>query len=127
MQTLVLPREYRLHRAEDFSTTVKRGRRAGRRTLVGHFLVQPDLGAIDPSATPARIGFVVSRAVGNAVTRHRVTRRLRHVARARTSRLPAGSMLVVRALVPAGSASTAELATDFDAALDRLVPPPGTP
>ncbi|MET0740826.1 MAG: ribonuclease P protein component [Candidatus Nanopelagicales bacterium] len=123
----MLPREHRLHRAEDFSTTVKRGRQAGRRTLVGHLLVPPTARALEPESAPPRIGFVVSRAVGNAVTRHRVTRRLRHVAQSRAPRLPAGSLLVLRALTPAGSATSADLAADLDAALDRLLPPHVTP
>ncbi|GAA1030293.1 hypothetical protein GCM10009565_65280 [Amycolatopsis albidoflavus] len=68
----------------------------------------------------ARAGFVVSKAVGNSVVRHRVTRRLRHLVSARLGTLPAGTSLVVRALPPAASASSAELGSDLDAALRRL-------
>ena len=46
---------------------------------------------------PARVGFVVSRAVGSAVTRNRVKRRLRHLMRERVAGLDRGSLLVVRA------------------------------
>jgi ribonuclease P protein component len=121
----VLPRQHRLHRAEDFSTTVKQGRRAGRRTLVAHLLLPP---RPDDAVSPEqpRIGFVVGRAVGNAVTRNRVTRRLRHLTHARCGSLPTGALLVVRALAPAGHATSAELAADLDAALDHLLPPPVT-
>ena len=46
-----------------------------------------------------RVGFVVNKAVGNSVIRHRVTRRLRHLACGTGSpRLPAAGTLVVRAL-----------------------------
>jgi len=67
-----------------------------------------------------RIGFVVSKAVGNAVTRNHVKRRLRHQVRDRLQVVPAGSVLVIRALPPAAGASYAELGDDVDAALGRL-------
>lgn len=67
-----------------------------------------------------RAGFVVSKAVGNSVVRHRVTRRLRHLLAQRMGTMPAGSALVVRALPPAASATSAELATDLDGALRKL-------
>jgi len=70
---------------------------------------------------PARIGFVVSGAVGPAVVRNRVRRRLRHLAADQLDRLPAGTLLVVRALPAAAGATYAQLATDLDAVLERLV------
>lgn len=59
----------------------------------------------------------MSKAVGNAVVRHRVARRLRHLVAARLADLPTGAILVVRALPPAAAASSAELADDLDSAL----------
>jgi len=76
-------------------------------------------GVADASSA-TRAGFVVSKAVGNSVVRHRVTRRLRHLVSARLGTLPAGSALVVRALPPSATASSAELEADLDAALRRL-------
>ncbi|MFR9730598.1 ribonuclease P protein component [Saccharopolyspora sp. MS10] len=72
------------------------------------------------SGEPARVGFVVSKAVGNAVLRHRVTRRLRHLVRDRLDLLPTGTLVVVRALPPAASASSRDLGSDLDAALRKL-------
>lgn len=69
-----------------------------------------------------RVGFVVSKAVGGSVVRHQVARRLRHLMRDRLVELPDGSDVVVRALAPAATASSAELGADLDAALRRLVP-----
>jgi ribonuclease P protein component len=114
----VLPSENRLRRREDFATAMRRGRRAGRPHLVVHLSQDAD-----PHATgvPPRAGFVVSRAVGNAVVRHRVQRRLRHLMRDRLSRLPAGSLVVVRALPGAGTAAFDQLARELDAALERLL------
>ncbi|PPK68099.1 ribonuclease P protein component [Actinokineospora auranticolor] len=74
----------------------------------------------DPTAPSPRVGFVVSKAVGNSVVRHRVARRLRHLVRDRIGTLPPGSALVVRALPRAAGATSAELGQDFDAAVRRL-------
>lgn len=63
---------------------------------------------------------MVSRAVGGAVVRNRVARRLRHLVRPRLYRLPAGTLLVLRALPAAATATSAELAEDLDAVLRRL-------
>ncbi|MGA5817047.1 ribonuclease P protein component [Kitasatospora sp. NPDC094028] len=128
----MLPSENRLRRRQDFATAVKRGRRAGRPLLVVHLSredAQP--GPTDRTSdsrphvaegTPsARAGFVVSKAVGPAVVRNLVKRRLRHLIRDRLSRLPAGSLIVVRALPPAATASYQDLERDLDAALKRLL------
>lgn len=79
---------------------------------------------VDPAMTDAgavpRVGFVVSKAVGNAVVRHRVARRLRHVMRDRLGTVRTGCTLVVRALPSAASAASADLGSDIDAAFRRL-------
>ncbi|MFK0047040.1 ribonuclease P protein component [Streptomyces sp. NPDC090741] len=119
----MLSPENRLRRREDFASAVRRGRRAGRPLLVVHLRTSGatdphEPGEIDPST---RAGFVVSKAVGGAVVRNRVKRRLRHLVRERLSQLPAGSLVVVRALPGAGDACADELARDLDAALTRLL------
>ena len=94
---------------------VRRGSRSGRRLLTGHLLVR------DNREEPARVGFVVSRAVGGAVVRNRVRRRLRHLARGYLDRLPGGSLLVVRANPPAAAARQADLAAELDLVLSNLL------
>jgi len=69
---------------------------------------------------PIEIGFVVNKAVGPAVTRNLVKRRLRHIARERMTSLPGSASLVVRALPASASASYASLLADFDASMLRL-------
>ena len=96
-----------------FTRAIRSGRRAGSSTLVVHL-------ALTDSGDPPRIGFVVSRALGNAVTRNRVKRRLRELLRGQD--LPAGALLVVRALPPAAGASYAELRTDLARSLSRVTP-----
>ncbi|QLE72994.1 ribonuclease P protein component [Streptomyces rectiverticillatus] len=132
----MLPTDNRLRRREDFATAVRRGRRAGRPLLVVHLRS----GTTDPhtpgeNAPPVRAGFVVSKAVGVAVVRNLVKRRLRHLMRDRLDQLPAGSLVVVRALPGSGEADHDELARDLDTALQRLLggaprrsdPPEGIP
>lgn len=63
----------------------------------------------------------MSKAVGGAVVRNKVKRRLRHLMRDRVDQLPPGSLVVVRALPGAGDADHAQLAQDLDAALQRLL------
>ena len=67
-----------------------------------------------------QVGFVVSRAVGDAVTRNRVKRRLRHLVRERLGSLPPAGLLVVRALPASAAASYPRLGRDLDTALGRL-------
>ncbi|SDM83723.1 ribonuclease P protein component [Geodermatophilus siccatus] len=68
-----------------------------------------------------RAGFVVGKAVGNSVVRHRVTRRLRAVVHDQLDRLPPTADLVVRARPEAATASSADLRRDLTAGLDRVL------
>lgn len=89
------------------------------RTLVVHLLDPAESeGPAEQSA--ARVGFVVSKAVGNAVVRNRVKRRLRHLAREHVTTLPGRCVLVVRALPPAATATSAELDGDLTRCLQRV-------
>jgi ribonuclease P protein component len=110
----VLPASNRLRRSDDFRRAVRFGRRAARRAVVLHVLAE----AGHPG--PPLVGFVVNKAVGNAVLRNRVHRRLRAVLAARLPELPAGSLTVVRALPSSAGASYDDLVADVDGALRRL-------
>lgn len=112
----MLPAAFRLSDSASFREAVRRGRRSGTRTLVLH-LVAPASGD-----APPQVGFVVSRAVGNAVVRNRVKRRLRHLAREHVSSLPGSAVLVVRALPAAAAATYDGLGADFGHCLARLLP-----
>lgn len=131
----MLPPAHRLRTGEDFRRTVRGGRKAGTRTLVAHLAAPaaPEAALAEGSGdTPdggvggdvPRVGFAVSRAVGNAVARNRVKRRLRHLVRDRLGTLPAGGTLVVRALPPAAEADSARLARDLERALERILERP---
>ena len=74
--------------------------RAARPSVVVHCVISPDR-----ASQPALIGFVVSKAVGNAVTRNLVKRRMRAVMRAwlKTHDVDVmGAVLVIRALPAMG-------------------------
>lgn len=78
--------------------------------------------ALDPESERApQVGLVVSKAVGNAVHRNQVKRRLRHASRAHLDGLPAGALAVVRALPASADASYAELDRDLGRCFDRAV------
>jgi ribonuclease P protein component len=109
----VLSPAHRLRTREDFARALGTGRRVPGRLLVLHLA---ETGRPDPP----RVGLAVSKAVGTSVTRHRVARRLRHLLRARVSGLPNGSLLVVRALPPAATATFPELARALDVGLSRF-------
>ncbi len=116
----MLPAAHRLRRSADFAAVVRQGHRAGRSSLVVHLLRTDEQAA-------ARCGLVVSKAVGSAAVRNTVKRRLRHLMRENMSRLPEGSMLVVRALPAAAGADSHALGADLEGALDRLLRPGGRP
>ena len=125
----MLAADQRLTEPDLFRTASRKGRRAGSRTLVAHLLLPGEQQVVGMSgdravapipARPARAGFVVSKAVGNAVVRNRVKRRLRHAVRPALAGLPAGSVLVVRAQPAAAEASYPELGEDLARCLDRV-------
>jgi ribonuclease P protein component len=70
---------------------------------------------------PPRVGFVVSKAVGNAVVRNRTKRRLRAIMASRVAAVPAGTDLVIRANPVAAQANSAEIVADLDGLLARAL------
>ena len=112
----MLPAAHRLIDSDAFRSTGRSGRRSGSSTLVVHL-------DVNEPGEPARVGFVVSKAVGNAVVRNRVKRRLRHLTREHLpslAGLPGSAVLVVRALPPSADASYAELETALRRCLTRV-------
>lgn len=109
----MLAKANRITRGSDYRSTVRRGVRSGgivTITYVRHTTAQG----------PARFGFIVSKSVGNAVTRNTVRRRLKAVAHAELSRLDPGTDIVVRALPAAAQAPWTTLQEDIHRAVDRL-------
>ncbi|MFD3809596.1 ribonuclease P protein component [Rhodococcus sp. NPDC058639] len=115
----MLPEPYRLRRRTDFSDTVRRGRRQGRRDLVIHAL-ERDRSEFLVSVDGPRFGLVVNKAVGPAVIRHRVARRLRHICAGLVERVPENTDLVLRALPGSATADSRELDKQVRSGLARL-------
>lgn len=67
----------------------------------------------------ARAGFVVSKAVGNAVIRNKVKRRLRHAVAEQIGTWPPGTDVVVRATPKAAERDFTELSGDLAEAVAR--------
>ncbi|WP_081581290.1 ribonuclease P protein component [Timonella senegalensis] len=106
---------HRMRRSDQFGQTVRTGVRTGKSTMVVH------LASSAGSTNAPLVGFVVSKAIGNAVTRNLVKRRLRAIARTRLTSLPAGSMLVVRALPRAAASDFGSLEKDFNSCVDKVL------
>lgn len=102
--------------------------RASTSTLVVHIGPLAGFGVGD---VPSLAGLVVGRAVGGAVTRNRIKRRLRHIVWPLLDDLPDGWGIVVRALPEAADASFQVLDRDVRSALrrclDRVGQRPETP
>lgn len=125
----MLPRRHRLTRPDDYRAVLRGApggqhrRRAGSDLLVAHVALASTPA---PTRRPPRVGFVVSKAVGGSVVRHRVARRLRALVAARLDRLPEGADLVLRAQPPAATASSAQLGHALDQVLGRVLDHEGT-
>ena len=110
----MLPARYRMRRSAEFSATVSRGVRAVQPDVVVHALHE------GTDATGPRVGLIVSKAVGNAVERHRVSRRLRHAARTVIPKLDATDLVVIRARAGSSDAVSSRLEQQLQRALERL-------
>ena len=100
-------------RSADFGTTVKRGVRAAQPDLVVH--AHRGVGSLHGP----EMGFVVTKAIGGSVDRHRVARRLRHLARPLMADLEPTDRVVIRALPGSRTATSARLQQELGAALER--------
>ena len=67
-----------------------------------------------------RFGLIVSKAVGPAVVRHRVARRLRHICAGVVDELPTSADVVIRALPGAADAPSEELLRQLHSGLRKL-------
>ena len=119
----MLPARYRMTRPADFGLTVSRGVRAVQPDLVVHAL-RAAVGTIGHDAP--KIGLVVSKSVGSSVQRHRVARKLRHVARVVLPDLNSGDRVVIRALPGSRDAISARLEQELRSALRRTAEGPRT-
>ena len=113
----MLPAQYRMTRSAEFGHTVKRGTRVGQPDLVLHINRAHPTAGEEPGP---RVGLIVSKSVGNAVQRHRVSRRLRHCVAGLLTELHPDDRLVLRALPGSSDAASARLSEELRSGLRRL-------
>lgn len=111
----MLPRDRRIHRSGEIKLVVKTGLRVSGRLMVLYCLTSPTPGE---SSGPARAGLIVGRAVGGSVTRHRVSRILRHQLAPRLVDRP-GWRVVVRGLPRIAAADSDEVGDALERAFAR--------
>ncbi|MFV0434626.1 MAG: ribonuclease P protein component [Leucobacter sp.] len=106
-------RRHRVTRGSDYRNTVRNGRRVGGAYCITHAVLRSQ-------DDPARFGFIISKAVGNAVTRNLVRRRMKSIVGRRLQRGIVGVDVVFRALPASASADFSELNREINRALDRV-------
>ena len=111
----------RMRHSTEFNAVMRSGRRSDRGALGVVYLAPKS--TIEAEPDPPRVGFIVSKAVGGAVVRNRVQRRLRHMMRPRLVDLPNGSLLVVRAKPNATTARAEELDAQLESAIASVMRP----
>jgi ribonuclease P protein component len=86
-------RRHRLSRSRDFDAVYRQGRSVSTRYLILYWFARGD-----ETEAVVRLGLAVPKAVGTAVVRNRIKRRLRELFRERSSELPQDHdyVLVVR-------------------------------
>jgi len=100
-------------RPGDFRAAVRQGRRIGTANTVLH--IRPT------DHDEARFGFIVTKAVGNAVTRNLVRRRLRAVCRDILPAVASGSDVVIRALPGSDTVDWVSLHDEIAAGVGKVV------
>ena len=99
------PREARLVRRGDFDAVY----RAGKRRSSSHFTVFFRANQLPVS----RFGFSIKKALGGAVVRNRMRRRIREIVRCHRAEIPAGWDIVIHPKSSVGRAEFAGLAADL--------------
>jgi len=102
---------HRLHSGDEFRAVTRGGVRSARSHVVVHLTL------LTQGGEAPRVGFVVSKRIGNAVVRNRVTRRLREIIRPHFATLPPGTAVVLRALPGIEEQPFVDLRADVDSAL----------
>ena len=104
----------RLVRADDYRRLVRRGRRISTELAIV-YVSHAD------SGERVRFGFIVSKAVGGAVKRNLVRRRLKALSYETLGTVEPGTDIVIRALPGAAQASWATLRSEISEVLPRGV------
>jgi ribonuclease P protein component len=89
----VLPKNARMTTSADFARATKSGARVTTENFVGYLYISPVTNHDLP-----KCGLIINKSVGGSVARHALARKVRHSVSPNLAKLPAGSLLVIRAL-----------------------------
>ena len=89
----MLPKNARLTVSADFARATKSGTRVTTENFVGYLYISPVTNHDLP-----KCGLIINKSVGGSVARHALARKVRHSVSPNLAKLPAGSLLVIRAL-----------------------------
>ena len=104
------PRSARLLRSGEFERVYREGRRRSSK----QFVVFAKAAAAGPEGSRAsRFGWSVKRALGGAVVRNRIRRRVREIVRLHRSELPAGWDVVIHPRATVADAEFVELSEEL--------------
>jgi ribonuclease P protein component len=117
----VLPGRNRLRNSTDFAAVFRGARRAGGSRSGSRLMVVHANPTDTRVGEPPRVGFVVSKAVGNAVVRNRTKRVLRALMRARMGQVPDGVDVVVKANPELPGTSHTLMIQDLDRLLGTVI------
>jgi ribonuclease P protein component len=104
-----------MRRSTEFDATVK----YGMRTVQPDVVVHVRRGSAHEESQGPRVGLIIAKRVGSAVERHRVARRLRHIARPMLANLHHRDQVVIRALPSSRHVSSAWLEQQLRSGLGR--------
>lgn len=111
----MLPRRHRLTSRLDFHHVF-----TSPRVSVHHVFFSLSAHKCSPGEKVTKIGFIVNKTVGSAVTRNTVKRKLRGVIHRRFSELPAVDFLIIRAKPAINSATSRQLDEAMSASIQSL-------
>lgn len=109
----MLAKANRITRGTDYRAVVRRGARFPAPDTLTYVRRRQDSDGI-------RFGFIVSKAVGTAVRRNRVRRRLKSVCRELIPRLAPGTDVVIRALPGSAETGWVTLQEQISRAVDKV-------
>ena len=89
----MLPKNARMTTSADFARATKSGIRVTTENFVGYLYISPVTNHDLP-----KCGLIINKSVGGSVARHALARKVRHSVSPNLAKLPAGSLLVIRAL-----------------------------
>lgn len=109
-------RHHRVTRGDDYRRIVRKGNRVGGALCITYAVLRSDA----DEASPARFGYIASKAVGNAVTRNLVRRRLKTITERMLREGISDVDIVIRAFPAAAEASFAQLEADVRRVVTKL-------